>query len=185
MIPKHQQLARSQTDLDLTVQQIPAESGRNGQRVIAVAVDLANAAAIGRAIDDIRPDLGRVDILVNAAGIDVPGSIDELAPRLRACRKTQPWRRALSSILAPWPAAGGWANAAAYCSSKFALTGLTQSLAAEGKASRIRAILLYPGAMNTEWGAWTPEERNQRAPDESLAPIHVAGLITWIVQSPL
>lgn len=68
---------------------------------------------------------------------------------------------------------------------QIALTGLTQSLAAEGKASRIRAILLYPGAMNTEWGAWTPEERNQRAPDESLAPIHVAGLITWIVQSPL
>ena len=30
----------------------------------------------------------------------------------------------------------GWANAAAYCATKFALTGLTQSLAAEGGPGR-------------------------------------------------
>jgi len=36
----------------------------------------------------------------------------------------------------------GSANAAAYCASKFALTGFTQALAAEGKPCGIRACVL-------------------------------------------
>jgi NAD(P)-dependent dehydrogenase (short-subunit alcohol dehydrogenase family) len=32
----------------------------------------------------------------------------------------------------------GWANAAAYCTSEFALTGFTQALNAEGKSYGIR-----------------------------------------------
>lgn len=43
----------------------------------------------------------------------------------------------------------GWANASAYCASKFALTGLTQSLAAEGRDAGVRACVIYPGAMRT------------------------------------
>ena len=57
----------------------------------------------------------------------------------------------------------GWANASAYCSPKFGLTGLTEALADEGKAHGIRAVLLYPGAMATNWGAFSPEERRAGA----------------------
>jgi NAD(P)-dependent dehydrogenase (short-subunit alcohol dehydrogenase family) len=46
----------------------------------------------------------------------------------------------------------GWANASAYCASKFGLTGFTEALADEGKEHGIRAIVLYPGAMATNWG---------------------------------
>lgn len=56
----------------------------------------------------------------------------------------------------------GWANASAYCASKFALTGLVQTLAAEGKPHRINAFLLYPGAMDTNWGAWTPKTATEQ-----------------------
>jgi NAD(P)-dependent dehydrogenase (short-subunit alcohol dehydrogenase family) len=45
------------------------------------------------------------------------------------------------------------ANAAAYCASKFGLTGFTQALAAEGKAYGIRACIIYPGGMAMSWGA--------------------------------
>ncbi len=57
----------------------------------------------------------------------------------------------------------GWANAAAYCASKFGLTGLTQALAAEGKPHGIRACIDYPGGMATSWGTWSPEDRGPTA----------------------
>ena len=46
----------------------------------------------------------------------------------------------------------GWANAAAYCASKFGLTGFTQALAVEGKPHGIRARIVDPGGMATSWG---------------------------------
>ncbi len=84
----------------------------------------------------------------------------------------------------------GWANTSAYCASKFGLTGFTEVLADEGKAHGIRAIVLYPGAMDTNWGTFSPEERQQSGPNQEapatqvLAPERVADFITWFVASP-
>jgi NAD(P)-dependent dehydrogenase (short-subunit alcohol dehydrogenase family) len=83
----------------------------------------------------------------------------------------------------------GWANASAYCASKFGLTGLTEALADEGREHGIRAIILYPGAMATSWGAFAPEERRQSEPDDApptqvLRPERVADFIAWFAASP-
>jgi NAD(P)-dependent dehydrogenase (short-subunit alcohol dehydrogenase family) len=83
----------------------------------------------------------------------------------------------------------GWANAAAYCASKFGLTGLTQALAAERKPHGIRACLVYPGGMATSWGVWAPAERSTPrrqapAPTAALPPDEVAALIVWIASAP-
>jgi NAD(P)-dependent dehydrogenase (short-subunit alcohol dehydrogenase family) len=79
----------------------------------------------------------------------------------------------------------GWANASAYCASKFGLTGLTEALADEGKGYGIRVIVLYPGAMATNWGAFSPEERregarNEAPPTRALPLERVADLIVWL-----
>jgi|SRR5215204_365374 len=76
-----------------------------------------------------------------------------------------------------------------YCASKFGLTGFTEALADEGKEHGIRAIVLYPGAMDTNWGAFSPEERqeggsNKASPTRVLPPERVADLIAWLVASP-
>lgn len=78
---------------------------------------------------------------------------------------------------------------AAYCTSKFGLTGFTQALAAEGKAHGIRACILYPGGMATHWGTWSSTERQARpeqAPPvtKALPPAEVASLIVWIATAP-
>ncbi len=83
----------------------------------------------------------------------------------------------------------GWANASAYCSTKFALTGLTQSLAAEGRAVGIRVCVLYPGAMSTSWGTFDPAQRRSRDAEpvdvrDALDPSMVADLIAWMATSP-
>jgi NAD(P)-dependent dehydrogenase (short-subunit alcohol dehydrogenase family) len=83
----------------------------------------------------------------------------------------------------------GWAGAAAYCASKFALTGLTQALAAEGRPLGIRVCVLYPGAMATSWGVWSPAAReavgdDRAPPSQALPPQEVAALIVWIATAP-
>jgi NAD(P)-dependent dehydrogenase (short-subunit alcohol dehydrogenase family) len=194
-------LARGATDLHETADQVRAA----GVRASVAVVDLADADAVAQAVDQVHADLGRVDVLVNAAGTDVPGPVAEL--------DVEAWDRVLAVNLrasfllsrAVWPhmrdngggtivnvssVAGrrGWANAAAYCSAKFGLTGLTQALAAEGRPHRIRACVLYPGAMDTSWGLWSPDARSGSAGSsptaDALAPEQVARLISWIAAAP-
>lgn len=193
-------LARGAAELDAVAELIRA----TGRRAAACEVDLADAAAVVQAADRARSELGRVDILINAAGTDVPGPVAEL--------DVESWDRVLDVNLrasfllakAVWSdmvAAGsgsivnvssvagrrGWAGAAAYCAAKFGLTGFTQALAAEGKAHGIRACVVFPGAMDSNWGVWSPQDRGEKAPTvppESLPPERVADLLVWMVSAP-
>ena len=194
-------LARGAAELAETAERVRG----HGVRASAAVVDLADADGIDRAVEQVRTELGGVGVLVNAAGTDVPGPVAGLA--------VGDWDRVLAVNLrasfllarAVWPdmlhrgggtvvnvssVAGrrGWAKAAAYCSAKFGLTGLTQALAAEGRPHRIRACVLYPGAMDTSWGVWSPEDRADGAapavPADALSPDQVARLITWIAAAP-
>lgn len=194
-------LARGCEDLHETVRQV----GDLGGDARPFVVDLADAAEVERSWAEVTDALGAADVLVNAAGTDVPGAVSDLA--------VADWDRVLDVNLrasfllarAAWPGmrergggtivnvssvAGrrGWANASAYCATKFGLTGFTQALAAEGREHGIRACVLYPGAMDTSWGAWSPADRTApargAAPGEALPPEHVARLITWIAAAP-
>jgi NAD(P)-dependent dehydrogenase (short-subunit alcohol dehydrogenase family) len=152
-----------------------------------------------------RDELGPVRVLVNAAATDLPGAVSELtveawdqvlAVNLRAvfllCRLALPdmIRAGQGTIINVSSVAGkrGWANAAAYCASKFALTGFTQALGAEVRPHGVRACVIYPGAMATHWGAWSAEERPgeslARSPREALPPETVAAFIAWIATAP-
>lgn len=194
-------LGRSERDLAV----LEGELTLLGVRVVTLAVDLADTGALGSVVDRAAAELGGLGVLVNAAGTDVPGSAEELSladwERVVAVNLTAPFALAKAAMPHMRRAGGGlvvnissvagrrgWANASAYCSTKFALTGLTQSLAAEGRADGIRACVLYPGAMQTNWGTFDPEQR--RSPTEptderqSLDPAVVADLITWMATSP-
>jgi NAD(P)-dependent dehydrogenase (short-subunit alcohol dehydrogenase family) len=158
-------LARSADDLISTQTRITAQGGT----ALALPTDLADAPATEVVVARVAAELGRIDVLVNAAATDVPGPVEALDrrgwDRVIAVNLTAPFLLAK----AVWPhmrrAGGGriinissvagrrgWANAAAYCATKFALTGLTQSVAAEGRPDGLRACVVYPGAMATAWG---------------------------------
>jgi 3-oxoacyl-[acyl-carrier protein] reductase len=207
------ELARAGTDVALVarsaeeLESAKEEVLKTGRRALSLPTDLAQEEETSATIERTVEEFGRIDVLVNAAGTDAPGMVEELA--------VEGWDRTLAvNLRAPFvlskaafphmrEAGGGtivnvssvagkkgWANASAYCASKFGLTGFSQALADEGKEHNIRAIVLYPGAMSTSWGAFSPEERQEEGESEKapstrvLPPERVAELIAWLAASP-
>ena len=195
-------LARSAADLTSTQTRITELGGT----ALALPTDLADAVAIDAVVARVVAELGRIDVLVNAAATDVPGPVEALDrhgwDRVIAVNLTAPFllakavwphmrRAGGGTIINVSSVAGrrGWANAAAYCATKFALTGLTQTLAAEGRPHGIRACVVYPGAMATAWGVWDSTQRepsvgSDLSANEALPAGQVADLIAWIAAAP-
>ncbi|UQN08054.1 SDR family oxidoreductase [Deinococcus sp. QL22] len=195
-------LARSETDLQAVAQDVEAL----GRRALVGSVDLASGPALTEAVQQAIQSLSGLDILVNNAATDVPGSVLDLgveewdhvldvnlrAPFLLAKAAFPHMQRAgRGTIINVSSVAGkrGWANASAYCASKFGLTGLTQALAAEGKPHGIRACVVYPGGMATSWGTFDAQARADQSPPaasptDALAPERVADLLVWMCAAP-
>ena len=199
-------VGRTQSALDDAARAVEAR----GVRAVPLTADLAATAGLADVVDRATRELGHVSVLVNAAATDVPGSAEELAledwEHVVAVNLTAPFALAKAVMPHMRSADGGlivnissvagrrgWANASAYCSTKFALTGLTQSLAAEGREHGIRVCVLYPGAMSTNWGTFDPAQRGTESQagtsssvDErdSLDPAVVADLIAWMATAP-
>lgn len=195
-------LARGEREL----RALAAEIEALGRRALVLPTDLANEGALQDAAEEVTRSFGRVDVLLNNAGTDVPGAVAELTAsdwdRVLAVNLRAPFLLAKAvfptmkvqgrgTIINLSSVAGkrGWANASAYCASKFGLTGLTQALHAEGREHGIRAVIVYPGAMATNWGEWTPEARGADEPEhrpssQALAPEDAAAFLVWLAAAP-
>lgn len=195
-------LGRGEEDLGRSAAQVEA----HGVRAVPLRADLADTDHLEAVVRRAATELGGLGILVNAAATDVPGSAEELSlqdwQRVVAVNLTAPFVLARTAMPYMRGAGGGlilnvssvagrrgWAGASAYCATKFALTGLTQSLAAEGRADGIRVCVLYPGAMATSWGSFEPGRRAARDEpahdqDQALDPGVVADLVAWMAVAP-
>ena len=137
-----------------------------GRRGLAVAADNGDARAVVAAVERTVADLGRLDVLVNNAGIGTYGTVDELtvddvdrmlAVHARgafvaaqaAARHMRPGGRVVNigSSLAERVPAPGWS---AYAMSKSALLGLTKGLARDLGLRQITVNLVHPGPVDTD-----------------------------------
>lgn len=153
---------------------------QGGGSVAAFRADVSRAEEVSRMAEDIMRRWGRVDVLVNNAGI----ARDALLPRQRE----EEWDRVMAVNLkgafvtlrafAPLMTEGGHiinissysglkgaAGQAAYSASKAALLGLTKTAAAELAGLGIRVNALLPGYLPTEMGTGAGDalERARRA----------------------
>lgn len=124
-------------------------------------VDLTDTEAIERA----AAEIDELDVLVLAAGVMENGSLSELtdaswrnmmevnlhAPVTLTRALLPALRRSNGLIITINSGAGyhGIANNSAYCASKFALRGFTDSLAQE-EAGKVRVTSLHPGRTDTD-----------------------------------
>ena len=129
---------------------------------VAVTADVTSATEMSGAVDAVLGRLGRIDVLVNNAGVawmgpalDMP--LEALQAMLRvniegvfiASRAVLPHMMARGSgsivNLASWAGKTGNAYFAGYSASKFAVVGLTQALAREMAPHGVRVNAICPG----------------------------------------
>ena len=165
--------------------------------------DLGDAAAIGALARDVIARFGRVDLLVNAAGNNIPRrSLGELSQADYAAVMDANVNGVLYLVQAFLPAmraagggtivnvgseAGRQASAksgAAYVVSKFGLTGLTQTINAEEAPNGIRACCIFPGDIDTPLLDKRPSPPPRDARTRMLRPEDVTACIWFVASLP-
>ena len=162
------------------------------ERVLAVALDVTDQEQIDAAVAAARSHFGRIDVLVNNAGHGSVGAVEELDDgELRALMDTMFFGAvALTRAVLPvMRAQGGGAivqmssmggqvtmpGFGAYCSAKFALEAMSESLAAEVAPFGIRVLIVEPGAFRTAFGgAGMQRSRDIGVYAETVGPTRAA-----------
>ena len=159
-------------------EKVAAEVRAAGRKAWAVAVDVADAAAVEAAAEKILADAGKLDILVNNAGVTRDGLIMRMSEadwdtvldtNLKgAFLFTKAFARTLlrqrsGRVINITSVAGivGNAGQANYASSKAGLIGFTKSIAKEFASRGITVNALAPGFIETDMTQGLSEEIRQ------------------------
>ena len=152
----------SREDADLVVAAIVADGGK----AVAISANVAEEAEVVKLFDQVKAQFGRVDVLVNNAGIYTFAGVDEVTPEhfhqiyninvlglILASKAASPLFPEsggaivnISSVVSTLSPPG----ALAYVSSKSAVDGITRAMAKELAGRNIRVNGISPGLIVTE-----------------------------------
>lgn len=149
------------------LEKVAGELAEYGVNVTLATADVANNDSVISAVEQIKSELGAIDILINNAGVGKFGKFLELSPEefknmidinlmgtYYVTRAVLPGMIEQSSgdIINISSTAGekGGAITSAYSASKFGLLGLTESLMQEVRKHNIRVTALTPSTVATD-----------------------------------
>ncbi len=138
------------------------------QTANALALDVTNSGQVNSAVTETLAKFGRVDVLVNNAGYGVAGAIEEVSEAefmpmfesnvfglLRVTRAFLPQlRKQRSGHILNLSSIGGVVagqGIGLYNATKFAVEGISESLAAELAPLGIRVTIIEPGPFRTDF----------------------------------
>lgn len=162
-----------QETVDRAVDKLRQENSR--WEVIGLWPDLGDYAAVEAAVRQVKEHFGRLDVLVNNAGVSAKDSLYQYDPAafdktialnvnalFYTARAAAPIMKEqgggvilnTSSMVSQY----GQPSGVAYPASKFAVDGITKSLARELGRDQIRVNAVAPGVTKTDMVAALPEE---------------------------
>ena len=169
-----------------------------GGRAESLRLDVSDEAGAGAAIEEIGNRFGRLDVLVNNAGVDRTAPVDVLSvadwDRILAVNLRGPFlmsklalgpmrrrgRRHIVNIVST-AAKRAWANASAYHASKWGLLGLSHALHVEARPHNVKVTAIVAGGMRTPFLL-------DRFPDLDPAvlqdPANVAETVRFVLTQP-
>jgi 3-oxoacyl-[acyl-carrier protein] reductase len=195
-------LARNEKALaELATQTKAAGSGD----ACSFACDVRDEVAVDRAVISTLDRFGRIDILINSAGLSLNGEVDgyaledwhrvietNLTGTFLTCRAVLPAMKQQRSgqIINISSGAGrnGIKEMAAYCASKFGVIGLTEALGLEARNHDIRVSVLIPGSVATNFSSVASRETGKIERQEigySMTPEEVASAIVAMLEQPV
>lgn len=157
--------SRNQADCEVAAAAI---TERTGTRALGVACDVRDAASCARLIERAVDEFGRLDILINNAGIGAFAPVAEMSvetwdavigtnldglfycthaalPHLK--RAGESWVINIGSLAGK----NAFPNGAAYNASKFGLIGFSEALMQEVRYDGVRVSYIMPGSVATEF----------------------------------
>lgn len=193
-----------------------AITGRRAERLRAAAAtwagqppilwqpaDVADRASVARLFEWLTDSLGPLDILVNAAGVNIPNrSMAAMRPdqwdEVMAINATGPYNclyHALPAMRARHEGLvinissisgkrAGALGGIAYCASKFAMTALGLSAGNECAVDGVRITNIYPGEVNTPILESRPAPVSDERKAAMLQPDDFAELVVAIAHLP-
>lgn len=186
--------------LAATVRLAPAARRRH---LLCLPCDLGDARAVAAMARSVLSRFGQVDVLVNAAGHNIPlRSLGELSHAdyaavmdanvngvLYCVQAFLPAMRAAGSgtVINVGSEAGKQASAksgAAYVVSKFGLTGLTQTINAEERPNGLRACCIFPGDIDTPLLNKRPTPPPPEARARMMQPDDIAACVWFAATLP-
>lgn len=170
----------------------------NGHKIYTHTLDICDEYQVEKSIQQIVSQYGKLDVLINNAGVDKTLSIEELPiadwDRVMSVNLRAPF--ILSKFVFPvmknqgggaiinivsTAAKRAWANAAAYHASKWGLLGFSHALHVEGRPNNIKVTAVIAGGMRTPFLL-------ERFPDIDLDtlqdPKNVAEVVHFVLKLP-
>jgi len=177
------------------LKQAVKELEEGGTDVVGEVVDVADAGSIATAVKGHADRHGRLDVLVNSAGVLGAGALEDysveqvdevldvdLRATVLSCLAAlgllrtagAEHGRALIANIASISGKRGDAGFSVYCAAKFGVVGFTQSIRQELAGDGIGACAICPGLVDTHMGDWA---RGWARPEVMLQPGDVASAI--------
>ena len=173
--------------------------------VDALAVDLTEPASVDNVVADVLRWHGRLDFLVNNAGLARHAAVPEIdldeldlmwAVNVRAV--IQLTRDAMAAMAPPRGEGGrivnvvstaglaGQPGESAYCATKFAVRWFTEAAGEEGRAAGVRVSGVYPAGVHTPfWQGAVGDPSGFTGDKDWLEPAVVAEQIVSLLRLPL